>query len=138
MGEIDDNGLPVASERQALEPALVAEVVAQSAIRVRSADELADLLIDAGAIRAVRSWRDFYDELFNSGRATYEGDVWLAVATGRNMAELTDDDEAIATLLRVHLAVAGPVSIEQLVSEDELGVGPLRGAPLSIPRARTA
>ena len=138
VGELDEQGLPVAAERQALEPALVAEVVAQSAVRVRSSDELSDLLIDAGAVRAVSSWRSWFDELVNEGRAVEDDGVWLPAGGGRTFAELVQDDEAIATLLRVHLATSGPVTIEQIVGDDELGVGPLRGAPLTVGRARTA
>jgi ATP-dependent Lhr-like helicase len=138
VGELDENGLPVASERHALEPALVAEVVGQLAPRARSVDELSDLLIDAGALRAVGAWRVYFDVLEREGRAINDNGVWLPVASGHDALTLSEDDEAILTLARVHLSAAGPVTVEQLVSTDELGAGPLRGMPLSVPRARTA
>lgn len=138
VGELDENGLPVASERQALEPAFVNEVVAQLAPRARNADELSDLLIDAGALREVPQWRALFELLQRDGRARDDNGVWLPVASGHDARSLSDDDEAILTLARVHLGAAGPVTIDQLVSGEILGAGPLRGMPLSVARARTA
>ncbi len=138
VGELDERGLPVASERKALEPALVAEVNSQSVPKVRSADELSDLLVDAGAIRAVSCWQHYFDELEVDGRARNEDGVWVAVSTDRSLAELVEDDELAATILRHHLAVSGPVTLDEIVGESEIGAGPMRGAPLSIPRAKTA
>ncbi len=138
VGELDERGLPVASERRALEPELVREVVAQSVVRVRSADELADLLMDAGAIRPVASWTTWFDELRRDGRATTSGVAWVSMVQHRELAELVEDDDAAATMLRVHLATAGPVSLDELVGDGPLGAGELRGAPLSPGRARSA
>jgi ATP-dependent Lhr-like helicase len=138
VGELDERGLPIAGEGQALEPAFVNEVVSQLSPRVRSADELSDLLIDAGALRAVAQWQPLFEQLQRDGRALDDDGVWLPVASGHSAASLSNDDDAIVTLARVHLGAAGPVTIEQLISSEIVGAGPLRGMPLSAPRAHTA
>ena len=50
---------------------------------------------------------------------------------------MVDSDEALAECVRGHLEVAGPVSVEELVSEGELPAGTVRGAPLPVGRARS-
>ncbi len=137
VGVLDDRGLPVALEAHALNPSAVEEVNRQNAPKVRSADEMHDLLMDAGAIRAVNEWRNYFDELVSDGRGVEADGVWRSV-TSPPLDVLRDDDESAATLVRVHLTAAGPVTVERLVSDGVLGAGPLRGAPLSLARARTA
>lgn len=137
VGALDEHGLPVFTERDALDPQAVREVVTQSAPKVRSADELFELLLDAGALRPTAPWHAFFDELSRDGRAILEGDRWRP-SNSPPWDILIEDDAALATMVRVHLAAAGPVSLERLVGEDPLGPGPLRGAPLPLGRARTA
>jgi ATP-dependent Lhr-like helicase len=90
------------------------------------------------AISPVSSWQRHYDELEREGRARTEDGAWVSNVLAGPLADAVEDDEVAATMLRVHLGAAGPVFLEELVGNGELGAGPLRGAPLSLPRARTA
>ncbi|NBV27076.1 MAG: hypothetical protein EBR99_07170, partial [Actinobacteria bacterium] len=138
LGVTDAQGLPVSPERNALDPELIAEVIATSGPRIRDRNELADFLHTYLAIRPVAEWQLFFDELLLEGRVVDSAGVWASATRPVIVDELRDDDEAAATLLSAHLEAAGPVDIAHLVSEDVLGAGPLRGAPLTVPRAKTA
>ena len=138
LGVTDAQGLPVSPERNALDPQLIAEVIATSGPRIRDRNELADFLHTYLAIRPVPEWQPFFDALLIEGRVLDSDGVWVSATRPNIVDELRDDDEAAATLLTAHLEAAGPVDIAHLVSDDLLGAGPLRGAPLTVPRAKTA
>jgi ATP-dependent Lhr-like helicase len=139
LGTLGADGLPsgpVASDP--LDEVVVSEVAASAAPRVRSADELHELVSDLVVIRPVEAWSGFARELANDGRLERRLGAWIAVERVADEAAIGLDDAVAADCLRGHLQHAGPVTVEALVSESEIGAGPLRGAPLSIPRARTA
>lgn len=138
LGVTDENGLPITMERNALDPELVAEVVALGGPRVRNRDELADFLHTYFAMRPVPEWQSFFDELVREGRALIVDGVWISATRPNVLDELREDDEAAAMLISAHLEAAGPVTIEDLTAERPLGAGPLRGAPLTVLRAATA
>jgi len=139
LGPLDAAGLPaglVASDP--LDDAVVADVVSSAAPRVRSADELHELLDDLVVVRRVDEWARFAVELELAGRLFAIDGTWVATERRDAAAAIGMDDIAASDCVRGHLQHAGPVSIEALVSDELLGAGPLRGAPLSVPRARTA
>ena len=138
LGPTDAQGLPVSPERNALDPELIAEVIATSGPRVRDRNELADFLHTYLAIRPVPEWEQFFRELESEGRVLRVDETWITATRPQILEELSLDDEAAAMLLTAHLEAAGPIDIAGLVALDVLGAGPLRGAPLSVPRARTA
>ncbi len=139
LGPLDAAGLPaglVASDP--LDEAVVADVVASAAPRVRSADELHELLDDLVVVRRVDAWERFARELDVAGRLVELDGTWVATERRDAAAAITMDDEAATDCVRGHLQHAGPIAIEALVGDDALGGGPLHGAPLSVLRARTA
>jgi ATP-dependent Lhr-like helicase len=139
LGPIGSDGLPngpVAADP--LDEQVVADVVATAAPRVRSADELHELLDDLVVARPVAAWQRFADELAEADRLVVLDGAWVAAERRADAGGLHDDDAAASDCVRGHLQHAGPVSIEVLVGDAELGAGPLLGAPLSVPRARTA
>ncbi len=140
------DGLPVdPSELGPLDGAAAAEVLDQVQPRPRGTDELHDLLLSLVLARPVAAWRHWFEELAADGRALVVGSSWAATERRARAEELAaslddpmvDSDEALAECVRGHLEVAGPVSVEELVSEGELPAGTLRGAPLPVGRARS-
>ena len=138
LGALGPDGLPTASERHALDPDLIADAVASVAPRIRDRHELADFLHSYFAIRPVPEWQSMFDELVSEGRAFDVDGVWVSATRPHVMEELVLDDEAAAILVTAHLEAAGPVTVDVLTGEGVLGVGPLRGAPLTPMRAATA
>ncbi len=138
LGPDGTGGLPVApGELAALDEDAVATVLDQVRPRPRDADELHDLLLALVRCRPVAAWQEWFDELAAAGRAGLVGDDW-APTERRTLAEsLAGDDMAVAECVRGHLELAGPVTEARLVAPDELPAGAPRGAPLSVPRART-
>ncbi len=139
-------GLPVTpSELGPLDPVAAAEVLDQVRPRPRDGDELHDLLLSLVLCRPVAAWQPWFDELCGAGRAGWVGGSWAATER-RAVAEdiyrsLTDplagDDGSLAECVGGHLDVAGPVSVDELVSEGPLPTGTVRGAPLTAARTRT-
>jgi ATP-dependent Lhr-like helicase len=139
LGPLGADGLPSGpSATDPLDPATVAEVVGSVAPRVRSADELHELACDLVILREVDEWDAFARERARSGRLAMADGCWIATERSKDAAALDLDDTAAADCVRGHLQHAGPISIEDLVAHDVVGVGPLRGAPLTVLRARTA
>jgi ATP-dependent helicase Lhr and Lhr-like helicase len=139
LGPIGADGLPsglVASDP--LDEEVVAAVVASAVPRVRSADELHELISDLVVVRPVEAWSEFARELAEENRLQLRGGEWVTVERANDASEISLDDTFAADCIRGHLQHSGPVTVEQLVSEDQLGFGPLRGAPLSVLRTRTA
>ncbi len=150
LGPLGPSGLPAglpvtASELAPFDPGALAEALEQVEPRPRTADELHDLLLSLVRCRPVRAWRQWFSELERDGRASVIGDAWVTTerraasesidAAGRG--EAADGDGALAECLAGHLEVAGPVSVEQLVAEEPLPTGTVRGAPVTEARART-
>ena len=139
LGELGPTGLPVpASELAALDPDAVAVVLDQVRPRLRNADELHDLLLSLVAARPLPEWAHWYDALAADGRASTLNDSWVATERHSAALALGDDDDAAADCVAGHLALAGPVTVEQLVADAVLPSGAPMGAPLSAARARTA
>lgn len=121
-----------------LDPQAVAAVLSEGAPRLRSADELHDLLLDAAAIRPIADVERLAQELQRAGRLLEVDGCWVATERGSAWDEVDLDDDVAADCLRVHLEHAGPVTLEELLGEEPLACGLLRGAPLSALRGATA
>ncbi|MGH8981991.1 MAG: helicase-related protein, partial [Acidimicrobiales bacterium] len=135
----DVGGLPVpTAELGPIHPDAVADVLEQVRPRPRDEHELHDLLLSLVRCRPVAEWRRLFDALRADGRAVLVDDDWAATERQAQAASIGTDDEAAAECVRGHLDVAGPVEISALVADAVLALGPLRGAPMSEPRARTA
>jgi ATP-dependent Lhr-like helicase len=131
--------LPVEPDDLApLEPAAVATVLEQIAPLVRDADELHDLLLSLVLTRPVSRWGDWFEELQRNRRAVEIDGCWAAAERFSLASAIGEDDEAAAACLSGHLELAGPVTVDQLVSGEALPAGLVRGAPMSALRARTA
>ena len=139
-------GLPVPpGELASFDPAAEAEVLDQVRPAPRDADELHDLLLSLVLCREVADWRPWFAELVADGRAGSVGGHW-APTERRAEAELVvasltdplvDADEALAECVGGHLDLAGPVTVERLVDEEDLPSGPVRGVPVTVARARS-
>ncbi len=139
LGVAGPDGLPVpAGELGPLDPAALSEVLAQVRPAPRDADELHDLLLSLVRARPVAEWSGLFAELAGDGRvAVVDGD-WAPAERAAAAAAVGDDDEAAAECCFGHLALAGPVTVDELVADGTLPGGAPRGAPLSAARARTA
>ena len=132
-------GLPVeARDLAALDPDAIARVRGEAAPDPRDHDELHDLLVALVVAKPVASWNGWFDELVERGRAltvSNGGDVfWCAmeraagvealwpdatlaprpVALPRAPAGPPDRDALIASILRGHLEVSGPMTADAL------------------------
>ncbi len=135
-----------ASELGPLDPAAAAEVLDQVRPRPRDADELHDLLLSLVLCRPVRRVAAVVRRPSRAdGRAGLVGGCWVAterreVAEGvdRSLSDPTAGDDAwLAECVGGHLELAGPVTVEELVADGPLPAGSLRGAPVTVARART-
>jgi ATP-dependent Lhr-like helicase len=132
------DGLPEAFDRDLLLPSSVEEALALVVPRVTNADELFDLLQDALVLRPVPDWRAFAEDLARDGRLLECNGLWLPATHPTVLDEIGMDDDLATAVIRFHLHVAGPVAIDELVGDGVLGAGPVRGAPISVARAKTA
>ncbi len=138
LGELGPDGLPVpADELAALDPDAVSAVLDQVRPRPRDRDELHDLLLSLIAARPVAEWNSWFDALVAEGRAGVVEGCWVATERRQAAEALAEDDEVAAACAGGHLQLAGPVTVDQLVSDAPLPAGALRGAPLPVARART-
>jgi ATP-dependent Lhr-like helicase len=139
LGALGPNGLPVAvDELDALDPEAVASVLEQVSPRPRDPDELHDLLLSLVLCRPVPQWAHWFDQLAAGGRASVLDGCWAPTERNALAAALHDDDEAAAACVGGHLQLAGPVTVDELISADPLPAGAPLGAPVSAARARTA
>jgi ATP-dependent Lhr-like helicase len=139
LGELGPNGLPVAiDELDALDSEAVAMVLEQVRPRLRSADELHDLLLSLVACRPVPGWAPWFDALVAEGRASLVNGCWVPTERREAGAALAEDDEAVAACVGGHLQLAGPVSVDELIADAPLPSGAPKGAPVTAARARTA
>ena len=132
------DGLPLVQERSALEPDVVTEVMSNLTPLVRSSDELAELIRDAGAIRAVDAWEEFAQHLVATDRLLIRDDLWIDARRPSVIEDLAMDDALAIAMMRSHLQAAGPVDVATLIGESPFAFSPLRGAPLTLARAKTA
>jgi ATP-dependent helicase Lhr and Lhr-like helicase len=132
-------GLPVAARDLArLDPAAIARVRAEVLPSPRDADELHDLLLTLYVMRPVLKWRQLFEELSAAGRASairFGGaEFWRATERRASVAQLASVAEpavteagaaesTVAEMLRGHLDVLGPVTVDDLVQATGLGTG---------------
>ena len=136
-------GLPVEPrELGRLDPDAIERVRAEATPDVRDADELHDVFLSLVATRPRQEWDESFQTLVGAGRASEvhgAGDVLWAATECRPQVEalfpgarfvpdhplppgLTAEldaeaaDEAAVTLVRGHLDVSGPVTVDDLVS----------------------
>ncbi len=83
-------------------------------------------------------WTQWFDALAADGRASLLDGCWVATERRAAAEALGTDDDAAADCVAGHLQLAGPVTVEDLVTEGTLPSGAPRGAPLTAARARTA
>ncbi|HXI59136.1 MAG TPA: DEAD/DEAH box helicase, partial [Polyangia bacterium] len=138
-------GLPadVADRIGGLDPARIAEVVAEAQPDVRGPDELHDLLLDLGglpeALALARGWDGFFDDLVAARRAarlvggavplwiaaerrSLATSVWPAATflpdvvepPARRAPSWTDRDGALTEVVRAHLTLVGPTTASRL------------------------
>jgi ATP-dependent Lhr-like helicase len=139
LGELGPNGLPVAvDELDALDPAAVAMVLDQVRPRPRNADEVHDILLSLLSCRPVPAWEAWFTALAADGRASLLNGCWVPTERRPAAEALGDDDEAAAACVGGHLQLAGPVTVEELIADAPLPSGALKGAPVTVARARTA
>jgi ATP-dependent helicase Lhr and Lhr-like helicase len=142
-------GLPVEPrELGKLDPDAIERVRSEAAPEVRDPDELHDLLLSLVVVQPRAEWSDHFEALAGTGRAfevrTDQGSraFWAATEsrpaaealfpgarfapdhpTPAGMAPVLDDeatDEAKAKLIRGHLDVSGPVTVDQLAEQTGL------------------
>ncbi|MEA2697689.1 MAG: ATP-dependent helicase Lhr and Lhr-like helicase, partial [Myxococcales bacterium] len=138
-------GLPadVADRIGGLDPARIAEVVAEAQPDVRGPDELHDLLLDLGglpeALALARGWDGFFDELVSARRAarlvggalplwiaaerrSLATTVWPAATVlpdvveppARRAPSWTAREGALTEVVRAHLTLVGPTTVSRL------------------------
>jgi ATP-dependent helicase Lhr and Lhr-like helicase len=139
-------GLPVeARDLATLDPDAIARVRAEAAPDPRDHDELHDLLISLVVARAEPAWAEWFDALVERGRAvtvTKDSDVfwcateraagveslWPGVTVAPRPGELPrgvglasmDGDALVASILRGHLEVSGPLTVDALATRTGL------------------
>jgi ATP-dependent helicase Lhr and Lhr-like helicase len=141
-------GLPVAARDLArLDPAAIARVRAEVRPSPRDADELHDLLLTLYVMRPVLAWRQLFEELAGAGRVSairFGGaEFWCATERRASVAQLTEAEavpaetvptetvpaeavlaeDLVAEMLRGHLDVLGPVTVDDLARAAGLGAG---------------
>jgi ATP-dependent helicase Lhr and Lhr-like helicase len=127
-----------ADELAPLDPSAVAAVLEQIEPDPRNPDELHDLLLSLVAARPVEAWGTHFDALVSAGRAATLDGCWVATERLAAARVIAEDDEWVAVCVGGHLEVSGPVTIDQLIADEPLPVGTVRGAPVTLPRAKTA
>ena len=121
-----------------LDPEAVAAVLATVSPRVRTADELHDLLLDAVLLRPVVIWEPLAAALRAAGRLKDVDGCWASTERQAEAEGIDLDDDAAADCLGAHLMAAGPATLDELIAEAPLASGTLLGAPLGSLRAETA
>ena len=121
-----------------IDPQALEQLLDQIGPKVRSADELADLLDDLVAMRPVPEWQAFAEILETSGRLSQVDGSWVLTHRQAQFASRDGDDDVVAECLRGHLERAGPITLDQLVAPLPIGPGPLLGAPFTQLRGSTA
>jgi ATP-dependent Lhr-like helicase len=140
-----------------LDPATIAEVVAEAQPDARDADELHDLLLELGALPAnegeARGWSALFDALVTAKRAARleipEGAHWVA-AERRSLAAAvwpsarfapdvvepparrarawSEREGALVEIVRAHLTIVGPTTAERLAERLSVPVSDVEAA----------
>ncbi len=121
-----------------IDPQALEQLLEQIEPRVRSQDELCDLVEDLVAMRPVAKWQGFAQLLIDGGRMEVVDGFWVAAHRQEDFAGRDHDDEVAAECLRGHLERVGPITLQDLTSSNQMGASPLHGAPLTALRAATA
>ncbi|MEM7410764.1 MAG: DEAD/DEAH box helicase [Myxococcota bacterium] len=131
-------GLPeTARDLGLLDTAAIERVRDEAAPTPRDLEELHDLLLSLVAVPARDVWQEWFAALERAGRATaFERDGvvrWVATekraAASRLYSEVDgpsgetppSEDDALAELVRGHLAITGPATVEDLALQTALG-----------------
>jgi ATP-dependent Lhr-like helicase len=113
-------GLPVdLSTIGRLDPEAIARVREEVTPEPRTADDLHDLLLSLVVTPARDAWRPFVAELAARGRVQSstgpEGiERWWATESAADADRLFDDEHVVASVLRGHLDLSGPVTAAEL------------------------
>jgi ATP-dependent Lhr-like helicase len=150
LGALGPNGLPLGlpvavSELGPLDNVAASEVLDQVRPRPRDPDELHEILCSLVLSRPVPVWLHWFEQLERDGRAGVVAGAWAPTerratadtVVGSMADPMVDGDEALAECVGGHLAVSGPVTVEQLVADQPLPTGTVLGAPVTAARART-
>jgi len=113
-------GLPVeARDLARLDPDAISRVRSEVRPAPRDADELHDLLLTLYLMRPVSSWAGYFGELAAAGRAATvavsDGAFWCATERRALVSEAAPDPEVAAEMMRGHLDVLGPATVDDLV-----------------------
>jgi ATP-dependent Lhr-like helicase len=107
-------GLPVdARDLARLDPAAIARVREEVKPQPRDADELHDLLLTLYLMRPEPTWAGMFGELAAAGRVAVIRGMWCATER-RPLVETAVSEDAAAEMLRGHLDVLGPSTIDDL------------------------
>ena len=112
-------GLPVAARDLArLDPDAISRVRSEVRPAPRDADELHDLLLTLYLMRPAAAWAGFFGELATAGRAaTIHGGAFWCATERRPLVDGRDPEpEVAAEMLRGHLDVLGPATVDDLVA----------------------
>ncbi|MGH9008897.1 MAG: Lhr family helicase, partial [Acidimicrobiia bacterium] len=113
-------GLPVdLSTIGRLDPEAIARVREEVTPDPKSADDLHDLLLSLVVTPARAAWRPMFDELAARGRVQSDTgpdgvERWWATESAAD-ARALDDEQVLASVLRGHLDLSGPVTAAELV-----------------------
>ncbi|HEX4540644.1 MAG TPA: DEAD/DEAH box helicase [Acidimicrobiales bacterium] len=144
--------LPVdADQLGRLDEAAIARVRDEAAPEPRDAEELHDLLLSLVVARPMPDHRDWFEGLSAAGRvttaSTTRGELWSAIERRREVEALLpeatfapdlavpaavasgpapDPDETPAEVIRGHLDVTGPVTVDDLAERTALSAGTVR------------
>jgi ATP-dependent Lhr-like helicase len=144
--------LPVdADQLGRLDETAIARVREEAAPELRDAEELHDLLLSLVVARPMPDHQDWFEQLSAAGRATTAmvagGALWCAIERRREVEALLpeaafapdlpvpaavasgpppDPDETAPEVIRGHLDVTGPVTVEDLAQRTALSAGTVR------------
>ena len=113
-------GLPVeARDLARLDPAAIDRVRAEVRPAPRDADELHDLLLNLYLMHPEPQWQPLFETLAAAGRVTVVDGLWCSA---ERRAVLVPDitDDAAAEMLRGHLEVRGPATVQELSAATSL------------------
>jgi ATP-dependent Lhr-like helicase len=112
----------------ALDPAAIEQVHGEITPEPETADDLADLLASLVVVRPRPDWQPLLDELTARGRAVVfrprDDDLWCATEREDDAGHaFSDDEEAIARVLRGHLEISGVTTVAGLAAATTLTPG---------------
>jgi ATP-dependent helicase Lhr and Lhr-like helicase len=127
-------GLPVdARDLARLDPDAIARVRSEVRPAPRDADELHDLLLTLYLMHPEPEWQEWFAELAAMGRVAVVRGMWCATER-RPLVEPEAGEDAAAEMMRGHLDVLGPATVEDLARLTGL---PERDVNLALLRVET-